>query len=76
MQTWADDSEIAAIVKSQKAIGGKTIEMAYSPHFAVLMDHRSLKIKTKGGSEALNAYRRNLRVPLYERAGRVVITAE
>ena len=35
-----------------------------------------IKVKAKGGSEALSAYRRNLRVPLYERAGRVVITAE
>ena len=35
-----------------------------------------VEIKTEGGSEALRAYRRNLRVPLYERAGRVVLAAE
>ena len=34
------------------------------------------KIKAEGGPAALQTYLRNMRVPLYERAGRVVITAE
>ncbi|MHC4937480.1 MAG: HEAT repeat domain-containing protein [Planctomycetota bacterium] len=45
----ADDG-ILELVATQKKIGGKTIEMAYSPYFCVLMDHRSLKIKTRGGA--------------------------
>ena len=34
------------------------------------------KIKAEGGSEALKTYLRNMRVPLYAKAGRVVMTAE
>jgi hypothetical protein len=50
METLANGSEILSLLKSQEKIGGKTIELAYSPHFCVLMDHRSLKIKTRGGA--------------------------
>jgi len=49
MRTPSTDSEILDQVKVQKKIGGKGFEMAYSTHFAVLLDHRSLKIKTRGG---------------------------
>ncbi len=34
------------------------------------------KIKSEGGAGALATYLRNMRVPLYERADRVVVTAE
>ena len=49
MHTPSTDSDILARVKVQKKLGGKGFEMAYSPHFAVILDHRNLKIKTRGG---------------------------
>ncbi|MEM8886088.1 MAG: HEAT repeat domain-containing protein [Planctomycetota bacterium] len=53
METAATNSDILEQVKRQKQIGGKSIEMAYSPHFAVLMDHKSLKIRTRKGAPRL-----------------------
>jgi len=50
MTTPSSDSDILEQVKVQKKIGGRGFELAYSPHFAVLLDHRSLKIKTRGGA--------------------------
>ena len=50
METLAKGSGILEQAKAMKAIGGKGIELAYSPHFAVIMDHRSLKIQTRGGA--------------------------
>ena len=44
------DNNILERVKGQKRIAGKGVEMAFSPHFVVLLDHRSLKIKTRGGA--------------------------
>ena len=44
------DNDILTKVKEQKRIAGKGVEMAFSPHFVVLLDHRSLKIKTRGGA--------------------------
>ncbi|MHC4955675.1 MAG: HEAT repeat domain-containing protein [Planctomycetota bacterium] len=50
MVTPAAESEILAQVKVQKKLGGRGVEMAYSPHFLIVLDHRSLKIKTRGGA--------------------------
>jgi len=50
MDTLASNSPILEQVKAAKRIGGKSVELAYSPHFAVIMDHRSLKIRTRRGA--------------------------
>ena len=79
-QVAADISTARADAEQQITMSERAVEIAQNNAEAEVAPLRELsailgKIKTKGGSEALNAYRRNLRVPLYERAGRVVITA-
>ncbi len=80
-QMAADISTARADAEQQITMSERAVEIAQNNAEAEVAPLRELsailiKVKAKGGSEALTAYRRNLRVPLYERAGRVVITAE
>ena len=80
-QVAADISTARADAEQQITMSERAVEIAQNNAEAEVAPLRELsailiKVKAKGGSEALSAYRRNLRVPLYERAGRVVITAE
>ena len=80
-QVAADISTARADAEQQITMSERAVEIAQNNAEAEVAPLRELsailaKIKGEGGPEALSAYRRNLRVPLYERAGRVVITAE
>ena len=77
----ADISTARADAEQQITMSERAVEIAQNNAEAEVAPLHELseilfKIKSEGGSEALRAYRRNLRVPLYERAARVVITAE
>ncbi len=80
-QVAADISTARADAEQQITMSERAVEIARNNAEAEVAPLRELsailvKIKAEGGSEALRAYRRNIRVPLYERARRVVITAE
>jgi regulator of protease activity HflC (stomatin/prohibitin superfamily) len=80
-QVAADISTARADAEQQITMSERAVEIARNNAEAEVAPLRELstilvQIKAEGGSEALSAYRRNLRVPLYERAGRVVLTAE
>ncbi len=80
-QVAADISTARADAEQQITMSERAVEIARNNAEAEVAPLRELsatllKIKAEGGSEALRAYRRNLRVPLYARADRVVITAE
>jgi regulator of protease activity HflC (stomatin/prohibitin superfamily) len=80
-QVAADISTARADAEQQTTMSERAVEIARNNAEAEIAPLRELssilvKIKQEGGSEALLAYRRNLRVPLYERAKRVVIAAE
>ena len=80
-QVAADISTARADAEQQITMSERAVEIAQNNAEAEVAPLRELgtilgKIRAEGGSEALRAYRRNLRVPLYERAGRVVITAD
>ena len=80
-QVAADISTARADAEQQITMSERAVEIAQNNAESEVAPLRELsdilvKIKSKGGTEALHAYRRNLRVPLHERAGRVVITAE
>ena len=80
-QVAADISTARADAEQQITMSERAVEIARNNAEAEVAPLRELsailvKIKAEGGSEALRAYRRNLRVPLYGRARRVVITAE
>ncbi len=77
----ADISTARADAEQQITMSERAVEIARNNAEAEVAPLRELaqilsKIKDEGGSEALRTYLRNMRVPLYERAGRVVITAE
>lgn len=80
-QVAADISTARADAEQQITMSERAVEIARNNAEAEVAPLRELsailsKIKAEGGSQALSAYQRNLRVPLYERAGRVVISAE
>jgi regulator of protease activity HflC (stomatin/prohibitin superfamily) len=80
-QVAADISTARADAEQQITMSERAVEIARNNAEAEVAPLRELstilvQIKAAGGSEALSAYRRNLRVPLFERAGRVVLTAE
>ncbi len=80
-QVAADISTARADAEQQITMSERAVEIAQNNAESEVAPLRELsdillKIKSKGGSEALHAYRRNLRVPLHERARRVVITGE
>jgi regulator of protease activity HflC (stomatin/prohibitin superfamily) len=78
-QVAADISTARADAEQQITMSERAVEIARNNAEAEVAPLHELstiltRIKREGGSEALAAYRRNLRVPLFERAGRVVIT--
>lgn len=80
-QVAADISTARADAEQQITMSERAVEIAQNNAEAEVAPLRELaqilsKIKGEGGSEALKTYLRNMRVPLYQRAGRVVITAE
>jgi regulator of protease activity HflC (stomatin/prohibitin superfamily) len=80
-QVAADISTARADAEQQITMSERAVEIARNNAEAEVAPLRELstilvQIKAEGGSEALSAYRRNLRVPLYERVGRVVLTAK
>jgi regulator of protease activity HflC (stomatin/prohibitin superfamily) len=77
-QVAADISTARADAEQQITMSERAVEIAQNNAEAEVAPLRELatilgKIKGRGGSAALRAYLRNLRVPLYERAGRVVV---
>ncbi len=80
-QVAADISTARADAEQQITMSERAVEIARNNAEAEVAPLRELslilgKIKEQGGSEALRAYRRNLRVPLYGRAARVVIAVD
>lgn len=80
-QVAADISTARADAEQQITMSERAVEIARNNAEAEVAPLNELatilsKIKTEGGSKALRAYLRNMRVPLYKRAERVVLTAE
>ncbi len=80
-QVAADISTARADAEQQITMSERAVEIARNNAEAEVAPLRELgsilsKIKAEGGSAALSAYRRNLRVPLFERARRVVMSGE
>lgn len=78
-QVAADISTARADAEQQITMSERAVEIAQNKAEAEVAPLRELasiltKIKSEGGPSALRTYLRNMRVPLYERAGRVVIT--
>lgn len=76
-QVAADISTARADAEQQITMSARAVEIASNNAQAEVAPLRELAdtlaaIKAEGGSECLRAYLRNLRVPLYRRAGRVV----
>jgi regulator of protease activity HflC (stomatin/prohibitin superfamily) len=76
-QVAADISTARADAEQQITMSARAVEIASNNAQAEVAPLRELAdtlstIKTEGGSECLRAYIRNLRVPLYRRAGRVI----
>jgi regulator of protease activity HflC (stomatin/prohibitin superfamily) len=76
-QVAADISTARADSEQQITMSARAVEIASNNAQAEVAPLRELAdtlsaIKTEGGSQCLRAYLRNLRVPLYRRAGRVV----
>jgi len=80
-QVAADISTARADAEQQITMSSRAVEIAQNNAEAEVAPLRELaqilsKIKGEGGSEALRTYLRNMRVPLYQRAKRIVMTAE
>jgi regulator of protease activity HflC (stomatin/prohibitin superfamily) len=78
-QVAADISTARADAEQQITMSARAVEIASNNAQAEVAPLRELAdtlatIKTEGGSNCLRAYIRNLRVPLYRRAGRVIQT--
>jgi regulator of protease activity HflC (stomatin/prohibitin superfamily) len=76
-QVAADISTARADAEQQITMSARAVEIASNNAQAEVAPLRELAntlsaIKSEGGSDCLQAYIRNLRVPLYRRAGRVV----
>lgn len=76
-QVAADISTARADAEQQITMSARAVEIASNNAQAEVAPLRELAdtlstIKAEGGSECLRAYIRNLRVPLYRRAGRVI----
>jgi regulator of protease activity HflC (stomatin/prohibitin superfamily) len=79
-QVAADISTARADSEQQITMSKRAVEIAANNAQAEVAPLRELantlsSIKSEGGSEALRAYLRNMRVPLLERARRVVMTS-
>ena len=80
-QVAADISTARADAEQQITMSERAVEIARNNAEAEVAPLRELasilaKIKTEGGATALKTYLRNMRVPLFGRADRVVMTAE
>ncbi len=80
-QVAADISTARADAEQQITMSERAVEIAQNNAEAEVAPLSELatilsKIKSEGGAGALATYLRNMRVPLYERADRVVVTAE
>lgn len=80
-QVAADISTARADAEQQITMSSRAVEIAQNNAEAEVAPLRELatilhRIKTQGGSSALRTYLRNMRVPLYERARRVILNAE
>lgn len=80
-QVAADISTARADAEQQMTMSERAVEIAQNNAEAEVAPLRELaailfRIKGEGGPEALRTYLRNMRVPLYERASRVVVEAE
>ncbi len=80
-QVAADISTARADAEQQITMSARAVEIATNNAQAEVAPLRELAktlttIKSEGGSACLKSYLRNLRVPLYERAGRIVQTSE
>ena len=80
-QVAADISTARADAEQQITMSDRAVEIARNNAEAEVAPLRELagilsKIKTEGGAAALRTYLRNMRVPLYKRAHRVVMTAD
>ncbi len=78
-QVAADISTARADAEQQITMSARAVEIATNNAQAEVAPLRELAttlstIKAEGGSECLRAYLRNLKIPLYRRAGRVVQT--
>lgn len=80
-QVAADISTARADAEQQITMSERAVDIARNNAEAEVAPLRELasilsKIKSEGASEALRTYRRNLRIPLFERAARVVVTTD
>jgi chorismate mutase len=80
-QVAADISTARADSEQQITMSARAVEIATNNAQAEVAPLRELAttltgIKGEGGSSCLKAYLRNLRVPLQERASRIILTAE
>ena len=80
-QVAADISTARADAEQQITMSERAVEIAQNNAAAEVAPLRELatiltRIKTRGGSAALKAYLRNMRVPLFSRANRVVLNAD
>jgi regulator of protease activity HflC (stomatin/prohibitin superfamily) len=80
-QVAADISTARADAEQQITMSKRAIEIAMNNAQAEVAPLRELattlaKIKSEGGPTALKTYLRNMRVPLLERTGRIVTTAD
>ena len=80
-QVAADISTARADAEQQITMSERAVEIAQNNAEAEVAPLRELasilsKIKSEGGGGALRTYLRNMRVPLFQRARRVVLTAQ
>ncbi len=80
-QVAADISTARADAEQQITMSERAVEIAQNNAEAEVAPLRELatiltRIKARGGSSAVKAYLRNMRVPLYARAGRIVMRGE
>lgn len=80
-QVAADISTARADAEQQITMSERAVEIAQNNAEAEVAPLRELatilaKIKGEGGSQALKAYLRNMRVPLYNRARSIVLTGD
>lgn len=80
-QVAADISTARADAEQQITMSERAVEIAQNNAEAEVAPLRELatilkRIKGEGGSEALRTYLRNMRVPLYERAKRLVLATD
>ena len=79
-QVAGDSSTARADAEQQITMSARAVEISTNNAQAEVAPLRELaatlaRIKQQGGSDCLKAYLRNLRIPLYGRAGRVVQVA-